>query len=152
MVFPVSTVMLDRIDLYRETLRGHSGPLMNFIEWRPTPERNVEVLNDTADLYRYFDSTEAAEFLYACVERAVDKDLPGEIDFLRRNDEAKRRVMDIIEMPDQMVENLIRFIRLNEGKLGRKRREAEFEPLTDQEVRDIEAIVEDAFAGFGEFD
>jgi hypothetical protein len=29
---------------------------MNFIEWRPTPGRNVEVLNDTADLYRYFDS------------------------------------------------------------------------------------------------
>jgi hypothetical protein len=29
---------------------------MPFIEWRPTPERNVEVLNDTADLYRYFDS------------------------------------------------------------------------------------------------
>ncbi len=150
MVFPVSTVMLDRIDLYRDTLRSHSGPLMNFIEWRPTPERNVEVLNDTADLYRYFDSTEAAEFLYACVERAVDKDLPEEIDFLRRNDEAKRRIMDTIEMPDQMVENLIRFIRLNEGKLGRKRREGEFAPLTDQEVRDIEAIVQDAFSGFGE--
>lgn len=150
MVFPVSTVMLDRIDLYRETLRGHSGPLMNFIEWRPTPERNVEVLNDTADVYRYFDATDAAEFLYACVERAVDKDLPEEIDFLRRNDEAKRRIMDTIEMPDQMVENLIRFTRLNEGKLGRKRREGEFAPLTDQEVRDIEAIVQDAFAGFDE--
>jgi len=150
MVFPVSTVMLDRIDLYRETLRAHSGPLMNFIEWRPTSERNVEVLDDTADMYRYFDATEAAEFLYACVERAVDKDLPEEIDFLRRNDEAKRRIMDIIEMPDQMVENLIRFIRLNEGKLGRKRREGEFAPLTDQEVRDIEAIVQDAFSGFGE--
>ncbi len=61
--------------------------------------------------------------------------------------QAKRRIMDTIEMPDQMVENLIRFIRLNEGKLGRKRREGEFAPLTDQEVRDIEAIVEDAFAG-----
>jgi Fic family protein len=26
-VFPVSQVMLDRIDAYRETLRAHSGPL-----------------------------------------------------------------------------------------------------------------------------
>lgn len=94
--------MLDRIDLYRDTLRGHSGPLMNFMESRPTPERNVEVLNDTGGLYRYFDSTEAAEFLYACVERAVDKDLPEEIDFLGRNDEAMRRIMDTVEMPDQM--------------------------------------------------
>ena len=32
MVFPVSPVMLDRIDTYRDTLRAHSSPLMNFIE------------------------------------------------------------------------------------------------------------------------
>ena len=48
MVFPVSPVMLDRIDTYRDTLRAHSSPLMNFIEWRPTPEKNGDVLNDTA--------------------------------------------------------------------------------------------------------
>ena len=147
MVFPVSPVMLDRIDSYRDTLRTHSGPLMNFIEWRPTPERNVEVLNDTADMYRYFDCTEAAEFLYACVARAIDKDLPQEIDFLRRNDEAMRRIMNTVEMPDRMAENLIRFIRLNEGRLGRKRREGEFEKLTDDEVASIEAIVHEAFEG-----
>ena len=34
MVFPVSSVMLDRIDEYREMLQAHSAPLMNFIEWR----------------------------------------------------------------------------------------------------------------------
>jgi hypothetical protein len=45
-------------------------------------------------LYRYFDCTEAAEFLYGCVARAVNEDLPHEIDFLRRNDEAKRRIMN----------------------------------------------------------
>ena len=45
-------------------------------------------------------------------------------------------------------ENLVRFIRLNEGKLGRKRREGEFEKLTDDEVASIEAIVREAFEGF----
>ena len=148
MVFPVSPVMLDRIETYRDTLRAHSGPLMDYIEWRPTPERNIQVLNDTADLYRYFDSTEVAEFLYACVAQAIDKDLPREIDFLRRNDEAMRRVMNMVEMPDRMAENLIRFIRLNEGKLGRKRREAEFAKLTDDEVSSIEALVREAFDGY----
>jgi hypothetical protein len=121
---------------------------MNFIDWRPTPQRNVEVLNDTADLYRYFDCTEAAEFLYGCVARAIDKDLPREIDFLRRNDEAVRRIMNLVEMPDRMTENLVRLIRVNEGKLGRKRREGEFEKLTDDEVASIEAIVGEAFDGF----
>src|SRR4029077_8933373 len=80
-VFPVSSVMYDRIDEYRKTLQRHSRPLMNFIEWRPTPQQNVEVLNDTADLYRYFDATEAAEFLYACVHGPAEGDFPGKITF-----------------------------------------------------------------------
>ena len=56
--------------------------------------------------------------------------------------------MNMVEMPDRMGENLVRFIRLNEGKLGRKRREGEFEKLTDDEVASIETIVRDAFEGF----
>ena len=51
-------------------------------------------------------------------------------------------------MPDRIAENLIRYIRLNEGRLGRKRREGEFEKLTDDEVASIEAIVREAFDGY----
>jgi hypothetical protein len=148
MVFPVSSVMLDRIDDYRATLQAHSGPLMPFIEWRPTPDRNVEVLNETADLYRYFDCTEEAEFLYACVKRTVDQDLPREIDYLRRHDEAIRRIMDAVEMPDRVAENLVMFIRQNNGTLSKKRRHGEFKKLRAAEVTLIERIVNDAFAGF----
>jgi len=93
MVFPVSSVMLDRIEDYGKALRAHSGPLMPHIDWRPTPNRNVEVLNDTADLYRFFDCTDEAEFLYSCVARTVERDLPEKIDYLRRHDEAMRRIM-----------------------------------------------------------
>jgi hypothetical protein len=148
MVFPVSSVMLDRIDAYRTSLQGHSGPLMPFIEWRPTADRNVEVLNGTADLYRYFDCTEEAEFLYECVRHTVEHDLPREIDYLRRHDEAIRRIMDTVEMPDHLAENLVMFIRQNKGTLSKKRREREFQRLSDEEVTLIEAIVNDAFAGF----
>ena len=150
MVFPVSSVMLDRIDDYRTTLQRHSGPLMPFIEWRPTPERNVEVLNDTADLYRYFDATEATEFLYACVRRTVEDDLPREIDYLRRHDEAIQRIMEAVEMPDRIAENLVMLIRQNNGSLSKNRREGEFRQLRDDEVRLVERIVGDAFAGFGD--
>ena len=148
MVFPVSSVMLDRIDDYRATLQAHSGPLMPFIGWRPTPERNVEVLNETHDLYRYFDCTDAAEFLYACVRRTVEQDLPHEIDYLRRNDEAIRRIMDSVEMPDRVAENLVMFIRQNNGRLSKKRRDGELRKLSDDEVSLIEGVVTDAFAGF----
>lgn len=150
LVFPVSSVMLDRIDDYRTTLRGHSAPLMPHIEWRPTPERNVEVLNDTADLYRYFDCTEAAEFLYSCVQRTVEEDLPREIDYLRRHDQALQRIMEAVELPDLIAEDLVMFIRQNAGTLSRNRREAEFRQLTDDEVQRIERTVADAFEGFAE--
>ena len=148
MVFPVSSVMLDRIDDYRTTLQSHSGPLMSYIEWLPTPACNVEVLNETADLYRYFDCTAEAEFLYSCVARTVERDLPREIDYLRRNDEATRRIMDAVEMPDRIAENLVLFIRQNSGRLSKKRREGEFKKLRDDEVTLVEGIVNDAFAGF----
>jgi hypothetical protein len=148
MVFPVSSVMLDRIDDYRTTLQAHSGPLMDFIEWRPTLEHNVEVLNDTADLYRYFDCTEAAEFLYACVRRTVEHDLPREIDYIRRHDKTMSRIMDRIEMPDRLVQNLIIFVRQNNGTLSKRKREKEFSALTDDEVQSLERIINDVFEGF----
>ena len=147
-VFPVSSVMLDRIDAYRATLETHSGPLMHLMEWRPTPERNVEVLNDTADLYRYFDCTNAAEFLYGCVDRTVERDLPREIDYLRRHDEALRRIMDTVEMPDRLAENLIMFVRQNHGSLPKGRRHHEFSKLTDDEVMTVEGVIREAFEGF----
>ena len=149
-VFPVSSVMYGRIDEYRKTLQAHSGPLMNFIEWRPTPQHNVEVLNHTEDLYRYFDATEAAEFLYSCVEHTVEYDLPREIDYLRRHDQALGRIMNTVEMPDRVAENLLMFVRQNKGTLPKRRRTGEFKKLTDAEVSLLEAVVNDAFDDFGD--
>lgn len=117
MVFPFPAVMLDRIDEYRRILQGHSGPLVPFINWRSTVDRNVEVLDDTADHDRYFGCTSEAEFLYACVARTVEHDLPNGIDYLRRHDEAQRPIMETVEMPDRLAQDLIMFIRQNGGKL-----------------------------------
>ncbi|HET6493191.1 MAG TPA: hypothetical protein VFG44_09470, partial [Burkholderiales bacterium] len=93
---------------------------------------------------------EAAEFLYSCIARTVEEDLPHEMDFLRRHDEALRRIMNTVEMPDRVAENLIMFVRQNDGTLPKKRRRREFEALTDKEVADLEEIVADVFEGFSE--
>ena len=150
MVFPVSAVMLDRIDAYRKTLQVHTAPIMPFIDWRPTPDGNVMVVNETADFYRYFDCTESAEFLYDCVQRTVHHDLPREIEYLQRHDEAIRRIMDTVEMPNNLAENLTLMILQNNGKLAKRRRQKEFEALTDKEVSALEKIVQDAFEGFAD--
>ncbi len=152
MVFPVSSVMLDRIDEYRRTLQKHTGPLMDFIEWTATADKNVEVLNDTLDLYRYFDATDAAEFLYTCVKRTIEHDLPKEISYLLAHDVAMEEIMKIVEMPDRLAGNLIHFVRQNDGSLSNKRRKKEFSALTDKEVKTVEEIIQQAFkeyaAGF----
>lgn len=145
MVFPVSSVMQDRIDDYRSVLQSHSGPLLPFIHWRALPNGNVEVTNDTADLYRYLDCTNEAEFLYECVQRTVEHDLPREIDYLRRHDQALQQIMNTVEMPDRLARNLIAVIRQNDGKLSRKRRERDFAKLTEEEIKVIERVVADAF-------
>ncbi len=118
---------------------------MDFIEWRPTQDGNVEVLNDTADLYRFMDCTEAAEFLYRCVQRTVEQDLPQEIDYLKRHDEAMRRIMDTVDMPNRLAESFILFTRQNQGSLPKQQRKKEFKALTDEEVSKLEAIVKDVF-------
>jgi Fic family protein len=79
----------------------------------------------------------------------MDEDLPREIDYLRRHDRALLRIMDAVDMPDRVAENLVMFIRQNEGTLSKNRREAEFQPLTDDEVQRIEQIVADSLEGFG---
>lgn len=145
MVFPVSSVMLDRIEGYQDVLQSHSGPLMDFIEWRTTADRNIEVKNNTVDLYRYYDCTDVAEFLYSCVQRTVEEDLPREIFYLQQYDEALRRIMNSVEMPDKLAGDFIRFVRQNQGSLPKRRRNKEFEALTDTELSDLEAIVQEAF-------
>ena len=149
MVFPVSSVMLSRIDDYGAALRGHSGPLMRFIAWKALPDGNVEVTNDTSDLYRYYDCTNEAEFLYDCILQTIESDLPREIDYLKRHDLAVKRIINAFEMPGRTAEDIIMLIRRNGGVLPRKRRKKEFERLTESEVATLEAIVAEGFAGFG---
>jgi hypothetical protein len=146
MVFPVSAAILDRIDDYRRALESYSTRLLPLIQWAPTPGGNVRVLNETADFYRFFDATPQAEFLYQCVERTIDVDLPAETAFLRAYDGFRRELGNVIDMPDRVADLLFRFLRQNDGALSKRGREREFAELTDEEVARIEAIYAEAFA------
>ncbi|TYP87805.1 MULTISPECIES: Fic family protein [Nitrosomonas] len=137
-IFPVSASILERIDEYRLVLESYSKRLLSFIEWEPTKKMNAHVLNDTGDFYRYFDATPHVEFLYACVEKTIDFDLPREADFLKRCDLFKTRVESFIEMPDSMIDLLFNFLKQNNGHLSKRAKEKEFAALTAGEVDYIE--------------
>lgn len=145
MIFPVSSVILDEIETYREVLISHSSPLMSMIEWRATESGNVKILNDTSDLYRFFDATPSCEFIYRAVEQTIKETLPDELKYLNTFDQAYRSINEMIAMPDNTIKSLITFILQNGGKLSKKKKEKYFERLTEQEIEEIEGIVEECF-------
>jgi hypothetical protein len=117
-----------------------------FIDWRATAEMNIEVLDDTAAYYRYFDATAHAEFLHDCVEQTIRKDLPNDVAFLEAYDRFVAGLNRIVDMPDRMIDLLHSFLRQGEGRLSSRARRGELAKLTEDEVREIEALYRDSIA------
>lgn len=145
LVFPVSSVILKRIDAYRTALEAYSKPRLSFIDWRATERGNVEVLNDTFDLYRFFDASPQAEFFYECVEETITKALPEEVAYLQNYDEMKSFINNYIDMPDRLADLLIRFLRQGGGELSNRARNKEFKALSDDEVNTLQNRYKDIF-------
>lgn len=145
LVFPVSAVILAHIHEYRQVLEHYSKPRLELIKWRPTDKGNVEILNETIDLYRYFDATRQAEFFFECVAETVNKTLPEEVNYLTKYDLLKVFIENFIDMPDRLVDLLIRVLNQNNGKLSKRARDKEFRQLTEAEVRTIERKYDDIF-------
>lgn len=145
LVFPISAAILRQLTTYRDVLESYSGPLLPFVEWRPTADRNVEVLNETGDYYRYFDATKHAEFLYACVEQTVEHDLPNEVRFLEAFDRFAVGVQQIVDMPSRQIELLRSFLERGSGRLSKRARGNEFCAFSKEETAQIEALYTEAF-------
>lgn len=137
-VFPVSAAILEHIDEYRAVLESYSARLLPLIKWEPTDRFNVRVLNDTGDFYRFFDATPHAEFLYSCVRKTIEVDLPSETAFLRSYDAFRGQLESIVEMPERTIDLLFRFLQQNSGTLSRRARAGEFQSLTEDETARIE--------------
>ncbi|HKJ62314.1 MAG TPA: cell filamentation protein Fic, partial [Hyphomicrobiales bacterium] len=146
LVFPVSAAIQERIDAYRTTLEDYSQRLLPVVDWQPTDNGNVRVLNDTGDFYSFFDATPQAEFLYGCVQKTIDEDLPEETGFLKRYDAFRSRLNLMVDMPDRLSDLLFRFLHQNGGRLSRRGREKEFAALRGEEVSRVEAIYREVFA------
>ncbi|MCF8380151.1 MAG: Fic family protein [Bacteroidales bacterium] len=137
-IFPVSAAILEQIDDYRKVLESYSHPLLDFIEWKTTQDNNVEVLNNTADYYKYYDATVQAEFLFDCIDYTINEIIPAEVSYLKNYDQMKAWLDDHYEMPDKTVALLIRFLEQNNGTLSNRARIKEFSALTNDEIVLIE--------------
>jgi Fic family protein len=149
-VFPISSAIERRIKDYKAVLEGYSAEILPLIDWRPTPDGNVDVLSETANYYRYFDATPHAEFLYACVAQTVEKDLPEEVRFLESYDRFALGVQQVVDMPERKVDLLRSFLAQNSGRLSKRALNDEFSALTAVEIEAIETTYAEAFASEGD--
>jgi hypothetical protein len=138
MIFPVSAAILNRIDEYQSILESYSSQSIDLIEWEPTADHSVKILNDTIDLYRYYDLTKQAAFLYECVEETIEQIIPEELDYLEKYDRMTRYINTYVSLPDTQVDLLIKLLHQNNGSLSKNKRQNEFDDITDEEISSIE--------------
>jgi Fic family protein len=144
-IFPVSAIILERLDEYRRVLESHSRPRLDLIEWKSTGNNNIEALNDTVDLYRYFDATKQVEFLYSCVQQTIEQTIPEEVSYLEKYDRMKEYLDNLFEMPDKTVAFLVRFLEQGGGKFSERAKSREFPALQDEEILAIENKYDEIF-------
>ena len=142
-IFPVSAAILRDRRSYDQVLETFSRPLFEFIRWRWTAAQEIVVENDTTDLYRYFDATAFAEYLYDRVSDTVRRDLKEEFGFVAVFDRALDAVREIVDMPDRRASLFVRLCMQNGGRLATAKRH-QFPELKDAEIAAMEAAVQDA--------
>lgn len=142
-ILPISPTILRNLRTYHEVLEEFSKSIIPYIQWHWTVDKGITVDNDTADLYRYFDATAVAEFLYDCVTDTVERDLREELGFVAVFDKAVASVKDIVGMPDRRASLIVSLCMHNGGVLAKRKRKM-FKELTDSEISEIESAVQNA--------
>jgi len=145
-IFPVSSSIEKNIVQYSRTLEAYSQPILDYVKWETTKDKNFNVLNDTIDYYRYFDATHIAEYLYACIEETIKVIIPHEISMIRKFDEFKMIIEEEIGLPDNKIKLLNNLLLNNNGRLSKIKRDKFFDNITDEELKIIESTFSDLHA------
>ncbi len=140
-VLPVSAAILRQKHLYDQALEAFSKPILAAIQWEATPDGGIKVTNPTAPLYRYWDATPQAEFLYDRVAETIQEDFKKELDFLSIYDACLSAVLAVVDMPDRRASLLVKLYLQNGGRLSNAKR-PQFAELTADELTEIEKTIQ----------
>lgn len=143
-IFPVSAAILRDRKGYGIALESFSKAVMPFIDWTIDRSGEVTVNNETGHLYRYFDATPIAEFLYAKVIETVRVDLKNELEFVEQYDIAYRVVNSRIDLPGRRLNLFVQILIENNLRISRNKRRRLFGEFSDEEIDRIEDAVREA--------
>ena len=141
LIIPVSAHMLNHIKEYDGVLEKYSKPLMQRIRYDKDETGKIAVTNpaDVEGYFRYPDLTEHGVYLLETIHATLEEDMPNELTFLQRYDEAKRELQRIVDMPDRDINLMLIFLHQNKGVFPKRRRE-QFARLTDEEILRMQQV------------
>jgi Fic/DOC family len=142
---PISAAILDNMHAYNEALEDFSLRTMGKSVYTTNDAGAVTLTNpaEVEPLWRFPDLTRQVEYLMTVMSRAIEA-LPKELDYLRRYDRARAEVRGVVDLPDQRLNSLMKWLDDAGGKLSNNKRK-QFAELTDEEIADVEQAYADSF-------
>lgn len=146
MIIPVSAHMLNHMRDYDTTLERYSKPLMQRVRYQREEDATISITNleEIEGYYRYPDLTEQCVYLLETIHATLTEDMPDEILFIQRYDEAKKELQSIVDMPDRDINLMLTFLHQNQGVFPKRRRER-FAKLTDEEIMRMQSAYRTVF-------
>lgn len=140
-IFPVSATMLNDIRGYDACLESFSRSIMPLIDYRMKDDLSLDVLNDTADLYRYFDATRMCEYLYECVRNTIDNELRAELETLSSFDRARAALEAAFDLPERKKNLLLKLCWQGHGTISATKRDSHFDEYSDEEMEAMVSVI-----------
>jgi hypothetical protein len=146
MIIPVSAHMLNHIRDYDMILEKYSRPLMQKVRYKREDDATIHVTNtqDVEGYFRFPDLTEQCIYLIKTLHSTLTEDIPEELRFIQRYDEAKKELQHIVDMPDRDINLMLTFFHQNNGVFPKRRRER-FNKLTDNEIARMQSAYRKVF-------
>jgi len=139
LIIPVSAHMLNNINEYDNILEEYSKPLMQRVRYDKQNNGEIKVINENEveGYFRYPDLTDHCVYLINTIHATLSEDMPDELLFIQRYDEAKKKLQFIVDMPDKLINMMLTFLHQNKGVFPKRRREY-FDKLSDEEIQRME--------------
>ncbi len=146
LIIPVSAHMLTNIREYDAVLEKYSKPLMQRITYDRLEEGEITITNvkQIEGYFKYPDLTDHCTYLIQTIYATIAEDMPEELLFIQRYDEAKKELQRIVDMPDKLINMMLTFLHQNKGTFPKRRREY-FSKLTDQEIERMQTAYRKVF-------
>ncbi|HEY0612918.1 MAG TPA: hypothetical protein VGD35_24750, partial [Chitinophaga sp.] len=127
-------------------LEKYSKPLMSRIKFNISDNGKITISNseEVEGYFRYPDLTAQCAYLLTIIHNTIKEDMPQELIFIYRFEEAKKAIQAIVDMPDKKIRDLLTFLHQNKGTLAKKRR-GFFEELTDEEIQEMEKAYKEIY-------